>query len=87
MNFTDVANAGTSSTPSGIAANPLTNKSVAVPSAVLNNLMWLGKRASIMTDWERTFLFDCTHLLEQETQLSNKQVAEIKHLRIKYLGR
>ena len=63
------------------------NKSVAAPSAVLGNLIWLGGRASVMTKWEREFLFDCTGLIEQELQLSNKQVSQIKHLRVKYAGR
>ena len=65
----------------------LGNKSAAAPDVVLNNLIWLGKRATIMTEWERGFLFDCTGLIEQELQLSNKQVAQIKQLRVKYTGR
>ena len=82
MDSTAAPSVSTSSTQSGL----LGNKSVAVPSAVLANLIWLGGRASLMTKWERDFLFDCTGLLETGEQLTNKQVAQIKHLRVKYSG-
>ena len=83
MDSTVVPSVSTSSQPAGL----LGNKSVAAPSAVLGNLIWLGARASLMTEWERGFLFDCTGLIETGEQLSNKQVAQIKHLRVKYSGR
>lgn len=80
---TGVLGASTSSQSVGLPPS----KSAAAPDAVLANLTWLGKRASIMTKWERDFLFDCTGLIQSQNPLSQKQVAEIKSLRVKYAGK
>jgi hypothetical protein len=77
---TDVRSASTSSPSGGVGAN----KSPAAPEAVMANLIWLGRIAGELTSWERGFLFDCTHLVESGEQMTNKQVATIKSLRVKY---
>ena len=79
--FTDAPSALQSSPREGL----LGNKSVATETAILGNLTRLGKKASVLTAWERGFLFDCVHLVESGEQLTKKQVAEIKSLVIKYL--
>lgn len=82
---TDSAGAQTASTSGFLHAVPA-NRSDADPLVLRKMLTFLGKRACHLTDWERQFCFDCTHLIEQGNQLSGKQVAEIKKLRVKYAG-
>lgn len=72
-------------TPSGLTSGTRPNASPANPDAVLKMLMHLGRMATNMSAWERDFCFDCTHVVESGEPLSNKQVAELKRLRLKYM--
>lgn len=77
--------------PSKVEGNIMKKSEVINPkfvddSLVLSLLHRLKSLSARMSDWEREFCYDTTHVMEMGGHCSMKQYLKLKSLEVKYFG-